>query len=71
MMTSMPSVTIPSGTAGRPEMRTSAADIRVIGRNTQGVRVVKLDSEDGREQVASVALVADREAPAGVGEDTE
>ena len=57
--------------SGGKLIRTSAADIRVIGRNTQGVRVVKLDSEDGREQVASVALVADREAPAGVGEDTE
>ncbi len=44
-------------------IRIPAADVRVIGRNTQGVRLVNL-GDDG-EVVASVAPVADREATAG------
>ena len=51
-------------TNGGKLIRTSANDIRVMGRNTQGVRLVKLESEDGTaEHVASVALVADKYAP--------
>ena len=44
-------------------IRISARDIRVIGRNTQGVRLVNL-GDDGMETVASVAPVAREEGTA-------
>jgi DNA gyrase subunit A len=47
-------------TNGGKLIRMSVRDIRVIGRNTQGVRMVKLD-EDGQEQVVSVAHVAEKD----------
>jgi DNA gyrase subunit A len=45
-------------TDGGKLIRMGVGDIRVIGRQTQGVRLVKVDSGSG-EKVASVALVAD------------
>lgn len=47
-------------TNGGKLIRMSVRDIRVIGRNTQGVRLVKLE-EDGQEQVVSVAHVAEKD----------
>ena len=47
-------------TNGGKLIRIPVADVRVIGRNTQGVRLVHL-SEDG-ETVVSVAPVADKDA---------
>jgi DNA gyrase subunit A len=52
-------------TDGGKLIRISAADVRVIGRNTQGVRLVSL-APGGEEVVSSVAPVADKDAPAGV-----
>jgi DNA gyrase subunit A len=52
-------------TDGGKLIRSSAADVRVIGRNTQGVRLVSL-APGGEEVVSSVAPVADKDAPAGV-----
>ena len=43
-------------------IRLAASDIRVIGRNTQGVRLVHLSEED--ESVVSVASVAEGEKEA-------
>jgi len=48
-------------TDGGKLIRIPAADIRVIGRNTQGVRLVKL-GEDGMESVVSVAPIAEKES---------
>ncbi len=45
-------------TDGGKLIRMGVGDIRVIGRQTQGVRLVKVDSVRG-EKVASVALVAE------------
>ena len=45
-------------TDGGKLIRMGVGDIRVIGRQTQGVRLVKVDSGSG-EHVASVALVAE------------
>ncbi|HIF64289.1 MAG TPA: DNA gyrase subunit A [Deltaproteobacteria bacterium] len=45
-------------TDGGKLIRMGVGDIRVIGRQTQGVRLVKVDSGGG-EKVASVALVAE------------
>jgi DNA gyrase subunit A len=39
-------------------LRLKAKDIRVIGRSTQGVRLIELD---GKDRVVSVAMVAERE----------
>ena len=52
-------------TSGGKLIRTSAKDIRVMGRNTQGVRLVRLGDpeEGGREHVVSVAPVADKDSP--------
>jgi DNA gyrase subunit A len=48
-------------TDGGKLIRISSSDIRVIGRNTQGVRLVRLGGDDGAtETVASVAPVADK-----------
>ncbi len=47
-------------TNGGKMIRIAADDIRVMGRNTQGVRLVKLGDDD-LEQVVSVAMVADKE----------
>jgi DNA gyrase subunit A len=44
-------------TAGQV-IRTKIADIRRIGRSTQGVRLIRLDEGD---QVANIARVAKRE----------
>jgi DNA gyrase subunit A len=53
-------------TDGGKLIRISADDVRVIGRNTQGVRLVSL-APGGEEVVSSVAPVADKETPPGVG----
>jgi DNA gyrase subunit A len=45
-------------TDGGKLIRMGVGDIRVIGRQTQGVRLVRVDSGSG-EKVASVALVAE------------
>ena len=47
-------------TNGGKMIRIAVADIRVMGRNTQGVRLVKLGA-DQTEQVVSVAMVADQD----------
>jgi DNA gyrase subunit A len=39
-------------------IRQAAKDIRVIGRNTQGVRLIKLDDEDA---IADIAIVTHEE----------
>jgi DNA gyrase subunit A len=44
-------------------IRMPAAQISVIGRNTQGVRLISLESRD--EQVAGVARIAENVAVAG------
>lgn len=49
-------------------IRMSAADIRVMGRATQGVRVIRLD--DG-EEIADVALIRDAASQDEENEDTE
>ena len=46
-------------TSGGKLIRIAASDIRVIGRNTQGVRLVNLSDND--ESVVSVASVAEGE----------
>jgi DNA gyrase subunit A len=43
-------------------IRTKVAEIRLAGRNTQGVRVIRLDEN---ERVVDVGLIADREDEAG------
>jgi DNA gyrase subunit A len=43
-------------------IRTKVAEIRLAGRNTQGVRVIRLDEN---ERVVDVGLIADREEEAG------
>jgi DNA gyrase subunit A len=43
-------------------IRTKVAEIRLAGRNTQGVRVIRLDET---ERVVDVGLIADREDEAG------
>ena len=43
-------------------IRTKVAEVRLAGRNTQGVRVIRLDEN---ERVVDVSLVADREEEAG------
>jgi DNA gyrase subunit A len=56
--------------SGGKLIRLAASDIRVIGRNTQGVRLVHLSEED--ESVVSVASVAESEkdpAIAGASDD--
>ena len=53
-------------TSGGKVIRLRANDIRVIGRNTQGVRLIGL--EEG-EQVASVARLAEREDEVETRED--
>jgi len=54
-------------TNGGKMIRMSTADIRVIGRNTQGVRLVRL-GDDETEEVVSVAPVADQDAQDGADE---
>ncbi len=49
-------------TDGGKLIRIPAAGVRVIGRNTQGVRLVRVES-DGSESVVSVAPVAEKEVP--------
>ncbi len=48
-------------TDGGKLIRISATGVRVIGRNTQGVRLVRLGKDEGPEAVVSVAHVADSE----------
>jgi DNA gyrase subunit A len=55
-------------TDGGKLIRISARDLRVMGRNTQGVRLVSVDSEDN-EVVASVAPVARETTLEGEGDD--
>jgi DNA gyrase subunit A len=43
-------------------IRTKVAEIRLAGRNTQGVRVIRLDEN---ERVVDVGLIADREEDGG------
>ncbi|MDH5667120.1 MAG: DNA gyrase subunit A, partial [Nitrospira sp.] len=43
-------------------LRCKVGDIREIGRNTQGVRILDLDGEEDR--VVAVARLAEREDPA-------
>lgn len=45
-------------------IRQAAKDIRVIGRNTQGVRLIKLDDDDS---IADIAIVAHEEEEEGDG----
>jgi DNA gyrase subunit A len=45
--------------------RISAADISVIGRNTQGVRIMSLDEGDSIVAAVRVAKEEEAEAPAG------
>jgi DNA gyrase subunit A len=45
-------------TSGGKVIRLRVNEIRVIGRNTQGVRLIDLE---GSERVASVARLAERE----------
>src|SRR5262249_57931109 len=52
-------------TSGGKVIRLRANEIRVIGRNTQGVRLIEL--EEG-ERLAAVARLAEREEEADVGE---
>ncbi len=55
-------------TDGGKLIRIPAAGIRVIGRNTQGVRLVKVES-DGSETVVSVAPIAEKDLPDSEGEE--
>jgi DNA gyrase subunit A len=57
-------------TDGGKLIRISARDMRVIGRNTQGVRLLSM-SADSQEVVSSVAPVADRESGEELEGDTE
>jgi DNA gyrase subunit A len=52
-------------TSGGKVIRLRAHEIRVIGRNTQGVRLI--DLEEG-ERLAAVARVAEREEESDAGE---
>jgi DNA gyrase subunit A len=49
-------------TDGGVLIRTKVSEVRLAGRNTQGVRVIRLDEN---ERVVDVSLVADREEEAG------
>ena len=51
-------------TNGGKLIRIATSDVRVIGRNTQGVRLVKLGDDDA-EQVVSVAPVAEQDVGGG------
>ena len=57
-------------TNGGKLIRISTSDVRIMGRNTQGVRLVKLGDDD-MEQVVSVAPVAEKDLGAnpGIAED--
>jgi DNA gyrase subunit A len=50
--------------------RTHAHEIRVVGRNTQGVRIMSLREGDKIASVATVAHEEDEEAPPVNGETT-
>jgi DNA gyrase subunit A len=49
-------------TDGGQLIRTKVAQVRLVGRNTQGVRVIRLDEN---ERVVDVSLIAEREEYAG------
>ncbi|MCA9070138.1 MAG: DNA gyrase subunit A, partial [Planctomycetaceae bacterium] len=53
--------------------RVRAADIREVGRNTQGVRIIRLDEEDKLVSIARIPaeVVDESEPPAPVPDDTE
>lgn len=55
-------------TAGGMVNRTHIREIRLIGRNTQGVRIMNLNAGD---KITSIAKVAREEAPEAVAEGTE
>jgi DNA gyrase subunit A len=55
-------------TYGGQMVRTAVKDIREAGRNTQGVKLINLDSGDRLQAIAQVISEAQEEAEAAAGE---